>query len=168
MDYSEKSRLAVKTDYEMEKTWHTHFPFSLFNMFDMSPHSLLVNNITLFLKAQKDTVIQSLIHCYSPINSVQNYKKKPTLGEFFILTFIFPRHRMPWKSGHDRRFHSSRSKGWLDMSPVYFPPIIRGTPTWKRGVGLSTGVSKGLMSCLPRGVTGYAFFFILSWIELIL
>ena len=31
------------------------------------------------------------------------------------------------------------------MSPVYYPPLIRGTPTWKRGVGVSTGVPKGLM-----------------------
>ena len=37
------------------------------------------------------------------------------------------------------------------MSPVYFPPLIRGTPTWKRGVGVSTGVPKGLMLSLPRG-----------------
>ena len=29
--------------------------------------------------------------------------------------------------------------------------LIRGTPTWKRGVGVSTGVPKGLMLSLPRG-----------------
>ena len=41
------------------------------------------------------------------------------------------------------------------MSPVYFLPLIRGTPTWKRWVGVPTGVPKGLMLSLPaaRGLT---------------
>ena len=42
MDYSEKSRLAVKTDYEMKE----HDTPTSLSLFDISPHSLLVNNIT--------------------------------------------------------------------------------------------------------------------------